>query len=184
MILSILYILLARKQSLWCWPAAFISTLIYSIIFFDAALLMDSALNVYYLIMAVFGWYSWKYMGKLEEKELEITTYGLKSNIKIIILLSFISLIFGFLMSTYTSADFAYIDSFTTIFAVFATYMLTKKVLENWIYWIVIDIISIYIYIEKGFNVTVILFGIYTIIAFFAFVQWKKEYESKTSTTI
>lgn len=178
MFLAIAYLLLAIKQNLWCWPAAFFSTLIYSIIFFDVSLLMDSALNVYYLIMAVYGWYSWKYGGKLQEKELEVTSYGLVKNIKIITLLSLISLGFGFIMSNYTSADFAYIDSFTTIFAIFTTYMLAKKVLENWIYWIIIDFISIYIYIQKGLNLTAILFAIYTVLAFVAYKRWKEEYET------
>ena len=81
-------------------------------------------------------------------------------------------------MANYTSADFAYLDTFTTVFAVFATYMLTKKVLENWLYWIVIDTVSIYIYINKGFYLTAILFVIYTILAYIAYRQWKKEYLS------
>ena len=81
-------------------------------------------------------------------------------------------------MANYTSADFAYLDTFTTVFAVFATYMLTKKVLENWLYWVVIDFISIYIYINKGFYLTAILFAIYTVLAFIAYTNWKKEYLS------
>nr|WP_265734123.1 nicotinamide riboside transporter PnuC [Poseidonibacter lekithochrous] len=178
MALAIAYLILAIKQNIWCWPAAFFSTLIYSIIFFDVSLLMDSALNVYYLIMAIYGWYAWKYGGRLQNNELEVSTYGLIKNIKIIALLSVISLVFGFIMSNYTSADFAYIDSFTTIFAVFSTYMLAQKILENWIYWIVIDFISIYIYIQKGLNLTAILFVIYTILAFVAYRRWKVEYET------
>lgn len=182
MILAIAYIVLAIKQSLWCWPAAFVSTLIYTILFYDVSLLMDSALNAYYLIMAVYGWYSWKYGGKLEQQELEVTTYGLNKNIQIIIVLTIISLVFGYVMANYTSADFAYVDSFTTVFAVFSTYMLAKKIIENWMYWIVIDIISIYIYIQKGLNLTAVLFMIYTILAFIAYQNWKKEYDNtKTS---
>lgn len=184
MLLAIAYILLAIRQSIWCWPAAFLSTLIYSILFFDVSLLMDSALNVYYLIMAVYGWYSWRYGGKLQEKELEVTSYGLAKNVKIIIILSFISLGFGFIMANYTSADFAYIDSFTTVFAVFTTYMLAKKVIENWIYWIIIDAISIYIYIQKGLNLTAILFVIYTVLAFVAYKKWKEEYDPNTTQKI
>ncbi len=177
MSLSIAYLLLAVKQSLWCWVAAFFSTLIYAIIFFDVSLLMDSVLNVYYLIMAVYGWYSWKYGGKLTNQELKVTSFGVVKNLKIIAALTFISTILGYIMANYTSADFAYIDSFTTVFAIFSTYMLAKKVLENWIYWIVIDVISIYIYIEKGLNLTSVLFAIYTALAFVAFLNWKREYE-------
>jgi nicotinamide mononucleotide transporter len=177
--LSVSYLLLAIKQNLWCWFAAFFSTLIYSILFFDASLLMDSALNIFYLVMAIYGWYSWKYGNiKAQDEELKITTYGIKKNIKIIVILTFISIILGYIMANYTSADFAYLDTFTTVFAVFSTYMLTKKVLENWIYWVVIDSVSIYIYIHKAFYITAVLFVIYTILAYLAYIKWKKEYKN------
>jgi nicotinamide mononucleotide transporter len=177
--LSIIYVLLAIKQNLWAWVAAFFSTLIYSILFFDASLLMDSALNIFYLVMAIYGWYSWKYGNvKVENEELNISAYGIRRNIKIIAFLILISVILGYIMANYTSADFAYLDTFTTVFAVFATYMLTKKVLENWIYWIVIDAVSIYIYVQKGFYLTAVLFAIYTVLACIAYVKWKNEYKN------
>ena len=177
--LSVTYLLLAIKQNLWCWVAAFISTLIYTILFFDASLLMDSALNMFYLVMAIYGWYSWKYgNGINKNEELEITSYGLNKNLKIIGTLVIVSLILGYIMANYTSADFAYLDTFTTVFAVFTTYTLTKKVLENWLYWIVIDSVSIYIYINKGFYLTAVLFAFYTVLAFIAYNNWKKEYEN------
>ena len=177
--LSVTYLLLAIKESLWCWPAAFVSTLIYSILFFDASLLMDSALNIFYLVMAIYGWYSWKYGNiKARDKDLEINSYGLAKNLKIIAILIIISLGLGYIMANYTSADFAYLDTFTTVFAVFSTYMLTKKVLENWIYWVVIDSVSIYIYINKGFYLTAVLFGLYTILAIVAYKKWENEYKN------
>ena len=177
--LSVSYLLLAIKQNLWCWIAAFFSTLIYSVLFFDASLLMDSALNIFYLVMAVYGWYSWKYGNiKVQNVELNISTYGMAKNIKIIIVLILISLVLGYIMANYTSADFAYLDTFTTVFAVFSTYMLTKKVLENWLYWVVIDAVSIYIYIQKGFYLTAVLFAVYTVLAVVAYVKWKNEYKN------
>jgi len=176
MFLSLLYIILAIKQSLWCWPAAFFSTLIYAILFFDASLLMDSFLNAYYLVMAVYGWYTWKYTNAIKKnEELSISSYGLNKNIKIILILSIISVLLGYLMDNYTKADFAYTDSATTVFALFATYMLAQKIVENWLYWIVIDSASIYIYIQKGFYLTSILFGLYTILALLAYQTWKRE---------
>ena len=177
--LSVSYLLLAIKQNLWCWIAAFFSTLIYSVLFFDASLLMDSALNIFYLVMAVYGWYSWKYGNiKVQNVELNISTYGMAKNIKIIIVLILISLVLGYIMANYTSADFAYLDTFTTVFAVFSTYMLTKKVIENWLYWVVIDAVSIYIYIQKGFYLTAVLFAVYTVLAVVAYVKWKNEYKN------
>ncbi|RXK00175.1 nicotinamide mononucleotide transporter [Arcobacter sp. CECT 8986] len=178
MLLSIIYLVLAIKQNLWCWPAAFISTFIYTILFFDASLLMDSFLNFYYLIMAIYGWYSWKYTNIIDkQKELKISSFTFSKNLKDIVLLTLLSLVLGFFMKNYTTADYAYIDTFTTVFAIYSTYLLAKKVIENWIYWIVIDSVSIYIYIAKHFYLTAILFFIYTILAFIAYFEWKKEYQ-------
>lgn len=179
MVLAIAYLLLAIKESLWCWVAGFFSTLIYSIIFFDVSLLMDSALNVYYLFMALYGWYTWKFGGKDYENELEISSYGFFKNIIFISILAIISLIFGHFMSTYTHADFAYIDSFTTVFAIFTTFLLAKKKIENWLYWIVIDMISIYIYVQKELTLTAILFAVYTVLAFVAYYKWNQEYDKR-----
>ena len=173
-VLSVAYLLLAMRQSLWCWPAAFVSTLIFAILFFDAALLMDSVLNGYYLVMAVYGWYAWKH-GKMGEKALHVSAWGVAKNLKIILVLGGVSLGFGYVMETYTHADFAYLDSATTVFAVFTTYMLAQKILENWLYWVVIDAVSIYIYIEKAFYLTAVLFCLYTVLAVLGFFQWKND---------
>ena len=172
--LSLSYLFLAMRQSLSCWPAAFFSTLIYAILFFDASLLMDSALNAYYLMMAVYGWYAWKH-GKKDNEELDVSSWGVARHLQIIGVLSCVAVGFGYVMDNYTRADFAYLDSATTVFAVFTTYMLAQKILENWLYWIIIDAVSIYIYIEKAFYLTAVLFVIYTFLALFGFYQWKRD---------
>ncbi|QEZ89023.1 nicotinamide mononucleotide transporter [Aliarcobacter cibarius] len=177
-LLSIFYISLAIKQNIWCWIAAFFSTLIYSILFFDATLLMSSFLNAYYLIMAIYGWYSWKIRNDYKDSNLKISTLNLSVNAKIIVVLSIISIVLGYYMTNYTNASYAYLDSTITIFSLVATYMMTKKILDNWIYWIIIDSAAIYLYFKKEFYVTSILFLIYTILAFLAYMEWKKEYKS------
>lgn len=177
-LLSIFYISLAIKQNIWCWIAAFFSTLIYSILFFDATLLMSSFLNAYYLIMAIYGWYSWKIRNDYKDSNLKISTLNLSVNAKIIVVLSIISIVLGYYMTNYTNASYAYLDSTITIFSLIATYMMTKKILDNWIYWIIIDSAAIYLYFKKEFYVTSILFLIYTILAFLAYMEWKKEYKS------
>ncbi len=178
MLLSILYLLLAIKQNIWCWVAGFFSTLIYTILFFDALLLMDSFLNLYYLLMSIYGWYSWKYVNKnIYRKNLKISKLSLKTNLNYILLLTCFSIVLGYFMDNYTQAQYAYLDTFTTVFAIFSTFLLAKKILETWLYWIVIDLISIFIYLNKGFYLTAILFIFYTILAFVAYINWKKVYE-------
>lgn len=174
--LSMAYLLLAIKENLWCWPAAFFSTLIYTIMYWNGALLMESLLNFYYMYMAVFGWVVWR-KGKANQAQRLITSWSVNRHIILIVLTTLASLAIGYVMQNYTHADFAYLDSFTTCFAVVTTYLVAKKVLENWLYWIVIDAASMYLYYEKGYYPTLVLFIFYTIMAAWGFKTWYEEYE-------
>lgn len=174
--LSMAYLLLAIKESLWCWPAAFFSTLIYTIMYWNGALLMESLLHFYYMYMAVYGWLAWR-KGGANKHELAITSWCVNQHLLIIAGTSIVAMVLGYVMSNYTHADFAYLDSFTTCFAVVTTYLVAKKVLENWLYWIVIDAASMYLYYEKGYYPTLVLFVFYTIMAAWAFKTWYEEYE-------
>lgn len=183
---SLLYVVLAAKENIWCWPAALISTIIYTVIFYDVYLWMDALLQIYYLAMAVFGWYCWRKVlsPKFDENNKStigavqaIQTWPLLFHAKIIVLLTACSLAIGWLMDNYTPTDFPYLDSATTVFAVFATYMVAKKVLENWLYWIVIDFVSIYLYLEKGLQPTAVLFGLYVVMAIVGYVMWYRKHQ-------
>lgn len=178
MLLSLAYVLWAAAGSIWCWPAAFISTALYSYIFYDVSLLMDSALSVYYLVMAIYGYWVWHKPADNKHKALEIASWQLSFHIKACTILAIISFSLGYIMANYTTADFPYLDTFTTVFAVFATYLVTQKVLENWLYWLVIDAISIYLYLEKDLMPTVVLFCIYIIIATWGYFKWYNLYKN------
>jgi len=182
MLLALAYVLWAAVGSIWCWPAAFISTALYTYIFYDVLLLMESALNIYYLVMAVYGYRIWqKDAAKNNEQSsltLAIVSWPQSIHVKACLILTVISLILGYLMANHTPADFPYIDTFTTVFAIFATYLVTQKVLENWLYWLVIDTASIYLYLAKGLTPTVILFCIYIIIATFGYFKWQSLYRN------
>lgn len=184
MLLALAYIVLAAQGSLWCWPAAFISTALYTIIFYDVLLLMDSALNAYYLIMAVYGYWVWQKNMSVNGQDgssknktpLTIVSWSTKIHLKACLTLALISLILGYVVANYTPAAFPYLDTFTTVFAIFATYLVTQKVLENWLYWVVIDAVSIYLYIEKGLIPTTVLFAIYVVIAIYGYFKWQTIY--------
>ena len=183
MLLSIAYVILAAKGSRWCWPAAFISTALYTVIFYDVLLLMDSALNAYYLLMAVYGYWQWSKHPKNSQNkngQLTIVSWQLNYHIKACFALALLGLGLGYLMNNFTPADFPYLDTFTTVYAVFATYLVAKKVLENWLYWIVIDLLSIYLYIEKGLIPTTVLFVVFVVIAGYGYSKWLKLYQKSS----
>jgi nicotinamide mononucleotide transporter len=177
-IASLLYVILAAKKNRWCWPAAFISTVIYSFLFYKFYLWMDSFLQIYHMGMAFYGWYCWnKHTEVFDVKKVQLKAYQLKTHVIIITGLSVTSLVVGILMDKYTPTDFPYLDSTTTVFAVFATYLVAQKVVENWLYWIVIDAVSIYLYVEKDLMPTAFLFTVFIVIAVYGYYKWRQEYK-------
>ena len=182
-IFSVLYVVLAAHNNTWCWPAAIISTLIYTMIFYHVYLWSESVLQIYYLAMALFGWWSWKKNAeqvKRNELPTSIVQYTLRYHLVAIVLLSVLSIVVGKLMAEYTPTHFPYLDAATTVFAVFTTYLVTQKVLENWYYWVVIDAVSIYLYWQKALYPTVLLFVLFIGLAVYGLLKWQKQLAKET----
>ena len=153
-LLGIAYLLLAMLEKISCWYAAFASTLIFLFLFWDVNLLMESALQVYYLGMAVYGWWHWRH-GSGEGGSLAISRWPLRSHLLAAAGVLALSAISGTLLSNHTEASWPYLDSFTTWGAVLTTWMVARKILENWLYWILIDSLSIFLYVERGLHLLV-----------------------------
>lgn len=170
-VFSILYVVLATRENIWCWFCAAISVSLYIYICFSVKLYLETGLNVFYLIMAIYGYWQWN----RPKKEISISTWSLQRHLLIFVVGIIASFFLGKLFEIFTDAALPILDSFTTIFSLFATYMVTKKILENWIYWIVIDIVSVYLYFSRDLQLTAGLFAAYTIIAVFGYLSWKKQ---------
>jgi len=174
-VFGIAYVLLAAKESLWTWLFAFLSTIIYTVLFWEGALLSSSLLNFYYMGMAVYGFLLWRSGGEQGE-ELAVSQWSVKKNMTIIFSGIVLTLILGTLSHKFTEANYPYIDTFVMVFSVIATWMLAKKVLENWLYWMVVDSVAIVLYWKSGYLATIILFMLYVVLAVYAYVTWKRSY--------
>jgi len=174
-ILAITYLLLAVRENVLCWLFAFVSTAIYTVLFWDVSLLMDSALNIYYMAMAVFGWYQWTHgeTGNGSSQSLAVRSMSGQQHLLVISVVAVLSLGSGYLLSEHSSAAWPYVDSFTTWASVITTYLVTKKYLQNWLYWIVIDLVSVPLYIDRGLNLTALLFVAYVVIAVVGYFSWR-----------
>jgi len=179
-LLAIAYLLLALRENSLCWYCALASTAIYTGLFWDVSLLMESGLNVYYMAMAVYGWWLWR-GDKSEEGELnpnksavEISRWPLQNHLLAWAVIAVLTLVSGSLLASKTAAALPYLDSFTTWGSVLTTWMVTRKILENWLYWIVIDSVSIFLYIDRGLHLTSLLFVAYVIIVVFGFFAWRR----------
>ncbi|MEX2479335.1 MAG: nicotinamide riboside transporter PnuC [Gammaproteobacteria bacterium] len=173
--LAIAYLLLAVREHIACWACALISTTIYTGLFWNVSLLMESALNVYYMLMALYGWQQWRRGGR-HGGGVSIDTWTWQRHTLVIAGVLAAAGANGYLLATHTSAVWPYVDSFTTWGAVVTTFMVARKVLENWIYWFVIDAISIPLYIERGLVLSALLFAVYLIIVCFGFIAWRRQY--------
>ena len=176
-IFAIIYLILAAKEDVKCWYAAIISSILYIYIMYDADLIMESMLQIFYVLMAVYGWLQWNNIVDKKIK-LKIKSWRKINHIYAILLIIVLSIISGMLLQKYTEAALPFMDAFTTWGAIISTYMVAKKILENWIYWFVIDSISIYLYVSRELYLTAILFLIYLIIIFFGYKSWKKKLDS------
>ncbi len=180
-VFAVAYLLLAIRENPWCWLFAFLSTAIYTVLFHDVSLLMDSALNVYYMAMAVFGWYQWTHGGARDTDSgashvLSIQSLSKRQHGLILTSIILASAFSGFMLSEYSSAVWPYVDSFTTWASVITTYLVTQKYLQNWLYWIVIDAVSVPLYLERSLNLTALLFVFYIIIAVAGYLNWRRHY--------
>ena len=165
---GILYIILAAKENIWCWLAAVISVFLYMYINYDLGYYSQSALQIFYLFMAIYGYVMWN---KLDPEK--IKEWSAKKHLFIIFIGAIITFIIGFILTEYVEdSEQPLLDSLTTVFSVFASYMVAKKVLGNWLYWIVIDSIVIYLYYIQGEFILSLQFLVYTIIAIFGYFSW------------
>jgi nicotinamide mononucleotide transporter len=176
---GLLCVYLAAVNNIWNWPMAIISVGIYLFIFFNARLYADMGLQFYFMVMNIYGWYYWSKKPATEEK----TPVALITR-KEIILSVIAIIIFTFILGSvlkYTPASYPYIDSFCTACSLVAQVFLARKVLENWLIWIFVDIINVGVYIFKHLDLTAAMYAIYVGIALLGYIDWKKDYKKQVS---
>lgn len=179
-VLAIAYLLLAAREHIACWYCAFVSSALFTVIFWDVSLLMESLLNVFYVAMAVVGWYAWRYGGRAHAG-VRIHTLKPWQHLAIVLTLLLAAAVNGWFMQRYTTAVWPYLDAFTTWASVLTTFLVVWKVLENWLYWLVIDSLSIFLYIDRELYLTALLFAAYVVIVIFGFIHWRRLYREETA---
>lgn len=182
-VFAILYLLLAIRENIWCWFCAGVSTAIYIFVYFGAKLYMESFLNMFYFGMAIYGWYAWS-SGNGPGETIPVTTWAPRTHFMALSLIAVLVLLSGFLLSKYTDAAFPYIDSATTFAAIWATFLIARKVLENWWYWLVIDVVSIFIYWSRDLEITSLLFALYVVMIPFGIISWSNSMRQQRQTVL
>lgn len=179
---AIFYLLFAIRQSIWCWLFAAISTSIYIYLFASAKLYMESVLNVYYLLMAAYGWTVWSSQHSAQTVR-PVVVWSMRLHFIAIALIILIATANGYLLELFTDAAFPYVDSATTWFAFWATFLVARKVLENWWYWLAIDGVSVLIYWDRGLQLTALLFVLYVCMIPFGLISWSRSLRLQNTQT-
>jgi len=176
--LGLIAIYLQIKQKVIYWPVSIVLVSLYIAVYIKAKLYADMSLQVYYLVISFYGWYFWIFGKKKKSSEKVIVSRASKK----VLLLSFIASIVFFIgisqiLIYFTDSDVPYLDAFTTSLSFVATWMLARKIIENWLIWIVVDAVSAGLYIYKGLYPTTVLFVVLTVLAVVGYREWMKDEE-------
>ena len=178
-----LSIALLIRQNIWTWPVGIAYTLASLYIFFTAKLYADFALHILFLIMSSYGWYYWLHGNNRFDSELSVSSESKKVLAYSIIICSFIIILTSNLFIIYTDADIPYWDNTTSCLSVLAIWLQSRKKIESWIFWLIIDILSVGIYFYKGLYFYSLLYSIYVVMAFLGYVTWLESYRNDKRNT-
>ena len=177
--LAFAYVLLAIRQSRWCWPAAAASAAIYFVLFAGGGLPMQAALQVFYIAMAAYGWRAWR-AAHGEPAELRVRTWPRRWHLLALAAVLLATVLNVRLLPGENGLFVAGADAFVAWGSVFATWLTARKVLESWLYWIVFDVVAAVLYFAEGFHATAGLFVIYVMLAIRGFVAWRADLARNT----
>lgn len=182
-VVGLIYLYLEYKASIWLWIAGIVMPAIYIVVYYRSGLYADFAINIYYLIASVYGvacwWVGRGKSGNSDDSDIRHTPGRLYARLVAIFLVLFVA-IAGVLVE-FTDSSVPLTDSFTTALSVVAMWMLAKKYVEQWLAWIVVDIVSVVMYIVKDLPFTSALYALYAVIAYFGYRKWLNQIINSTS---
>ncbi len=167
---------LAAKEHILNWPTSIISVLAYCILFFEYKLYGDAILQLYFLSTAIYGWYYW--LKRQEQHKKPIVKYNTKELILTVCIIIILSLLLGGFLNHFTDSNVPYIDGFCTAMSFVAQFLMTRKVLQNWILWIIVDICYVPLYLYKNLVLTALLYVLFLILATMGYLAWRKTWKA------
>jgi len=171
-LLAVAYLLLAIGQRLSCWVAALLSSLLYVWVLFGARLYMESALNGFYALMAVYGFWQWQQGAG--GRALKVTRWRISRHLAALAGVLVASAFTAFFLRRYTPAAWPFADSMVTWASVFTTFLVARKVYENWYWWLAIDSLSVGLYFTRHLYATMLLFALYLILIVVGMREWRR----------
>ena len=178
-ITGVIYLWLEYKASIYLWIVGIIMPAIYLFVYYNAGLYADFGINIYYLLIAVYGWVAWKtgfsFSGRQEHKgELSITKAPLRAWVVAVVAFLVAQFVIAWLLVNHTDSTVPWADSFTTALSIVGMWMLARKYIEQWWVWCITDVACCVLYVYKGLYLTALLYAVYAVIAIFGYYKWKR----------
>ena len=175
---GIVSVYLSVRQNIWSWPTAIVNVGLYIFVFYRSRLYADTGLQVVYVILNCYGWYHWLHGGK-NRTPLPVTRTTLRVALILTGLVVTGTIMIGTLLSRGTDAAIPYVDALTTSTSLAAQWMMTRKLLENWLVWVAVDVVYIGMYISRSLYVTAVLYFVFLVLSAFGYREWKESLKAR-----
>ena len=168
---------LSVRENVWSWPTAIVNTALYVLVFRNARLYADMGLQVIYIAISLYGWYHWLH-GGADRGELRVSRIRRRELLYLPLLAVAGTFALGTLLSRYTDAALPYLDSALTVCSLIAQWLMTRKVLENWMLWVALDVAYVGLFIHRALYPTALLYAVFLVLAAMGHVQWTRSYHA------
>ena len=171
---------LATRQNVWTWPVGLVSVVMYIVFFYQIKLYADMGLQVFFAGAGLYGWYEWLHGGK-NKTELPVSKLSVQGRIIAIISGVLFTIMLGFYFQNFTDASYPILDSALAAFSLVGQFLLTRKKIENWVLWFVVDMVYVWLYVQKEAYLTAFLYFVFLGLAIQGFLVWRREFNARTS---
>jgi nicotinamide mononucleotide transporter len=184
LVTGLVYLYFSIRQNIWLWPVGIVASGYAAFVFFETQLYADMSLNIYYILVSIYGWFHWLLRNdNVSHKSIKISVLQFRDWIVYLALVVILTVIIAELLIHVPGkiglkpSSVPWWDAFLTAGSIVATWMLARKILEQWLWWIVIDALSVGVLLYKELYFFAILFGVYTVMSVYGYKEWKKDYQ-------
>lgn len=169
---------LSTRENIWSWPTAIVNVGLYTALFFREKLYADMGLQVIFGILSLYGWYEWLYGGE-NRTELHVSRLDRRTGVVLLVIGAVTSLALGSFLDRNTDAALPWLDATLSVFSLIAQWMMTRKILENWLLWIALDVVYVAMFVFlKHLYLTAFQYAVFLALATAGHVQWLRSYRA------
>ena len=172
---------LSARENIWSWPTAIVNVGLYAIVFYQARLYAEMGLQIVYLVLSIYGWYNWLY-GGAQRAVLNVSRASLRTLALLVLIIAAGSFVLGNTLATSTNAVLPYLDSTLAVTSLAAQWLMTRKVLQNWLLWIAVDVVYVPMFISRGLLATAVLYAVFLVLAVLGYITWRRSYLNQRTT--